>query len=318
MVRQHLLSLVSLLPLTPSPHQSSPLFLASQSPQTPNAIVSELFPEQWPSLLHHIGAWKGSFTQLSPDGSIQKDMPTLVTLEGLNENKSIRQTIQRFDENSQEIAPPQVLQYSTLNRGTLFFANGAFSVGAMQFSPVSELGAELGFLSGDRRLRLIPLFTKTSELSSITLIREFRQDITATELPALSLDRLLGTWDGVAVTLYPDWRSPDMFSTRLAIDLQGDRLSQTLSAPGLQFTSTATVRGNVVQFDGDEDAVQVLLLPDGASCTVPRKIINRKPFFIEAGWLMEDNLRQRLIRRYDDRGGWASLTLVTEGKVDNF
>ncbi|MDY6941021.1 MAG: DUF3598 family protein [Cyanobacteriota bacterium] len=277
--------------------------------------MSELFPEQWPSLLQHLGDWKGSFTRLSPDGNVQKDTPTLVSLEGLNENKSIRQTIRRFDENSQEISPPQVLQYSTLNRGTLFFANGAFSVGAMQFSPVSEFGAELGFIHGDRRLRLVPLFTNTSELSSITLIREFRQDTAATELPPLSIEQLLGTWEGKAIVLYPDWRSPDTFSTRLLLERQGDRLSQTLSAPGLNLTSTAIINGSIVQFSGEENAMRVLLLPDGASCTIPAKITNRKPFFLEVGWLVKENLRYRLIRRYDERGGWVNLTLVTERKV---
>jgi hypothetical protein len=42
---------------------------------------------------------------------------------------------------------------------------------------------------------------------------------------------------------------------------------------------------------------------------------SHSPFLLEAGWLISDNLRQRLIRRYDERGGWVSLTLVTERKI---
>jgi hypothetical protein len=57
------------------------------------------------------------------------------------------------------------------------------------------------------------------------------------------------------------------------------------------------------------------LLPDGASATSPLKVQLRQPLFLEAGWLIQSNLRQRMIRSYNDKGEWASLTLVTEERV---
>ncbi len=57
------------------------------------------------------------------------------------------------------------------------------------------------------------------------------------------------------------------------------------------------------------------MLPDGASATSPLKVQLRQPLFLEAGWLIQPNMRQRMIRSYNDKGEWVSLTLVTEEKV---
>lgn len=270
---------------------------------------------QWQNLCLNLGAWQGSFTRLSPQAEVQEDIPTLVTLEGLNDCQTMRQTIQQFDSTTREVVQNKVLEYSSLSRSVLFFDNGAFSQGSIQFAPFTEFGAELGFISGDRRLRLVQLFDKDSNLSSLTLIRERRMNTLAVLQPHLTLQMLLGSWQGEAVTLYPDWRSAERYSTTLLLELVGDRLFQRLTAPNLDFTSTSHVDGSILYFDRGNHPVQVLLLPDGASSTTPLTIPRGKPFFLEAGWLIEPNLRQRMIRNYDARGGWSSLTLVTEHKV---
>lgn len=268
---------------------------------------------QWTNLLQNLGAWQGSFTRLSPQGEIKQDIPTLVTLEGVNERQTVRQTIQHFSE-AGEVVQEKVLEYSSLNRSVLFFENGAFSQGSIQFGPFSEFGAELGFINGDRRLRLVQLFNTDSHLSSLTLIRE-RSDPEAVEHPPLTLEMLLGEWQGEAVTLYPNWRNAETYPTALSIKMSGDRLSQCLTTPSLKFTSTAKIDGSILQFDQGGYPVQVLLLADGASSTTPLTIPNGCPFFLEAGWLVAKNLRQRMIRSYDAQGGWSSLTLVTERKI---
>jgi hypothetical protein len=51
---------------------------------------------QWECLLQNLGEWQGSFTRLSPQGDIQEDTPTVVSLEGLDNSQTIRQTIRRF------------------------------------------------------------------------------------------------------------------------------------------------------------------------------------------------------------------------------
>lgn len=277
------------------------------------------FPSQWESLLLNLGAWEGSFTRLSAQGQIQEDSPSLVTLEGVNENQTIRQTIQHFSETG-ELVQNKVLEYSSLGRGVLFFATGAFSQGSLQFYAFSEFGAELGFIYGDRRLRLVQLFEKQSQseqpnrLERLTLIREHRQHTPSAERPPLTVDQLVGDWSGEATTLYADWRTPETYNTTLAISIQGDRLQQRLTAPQFELTSSARIDGSILHFDQGSHPMQLLLLPDGASANTPLTIPKGSPFLLEAGWLITDTYRQRMIRSYDAQGAWMSLTLVHEHK----
>lgn len=268
---------------------------------------------QWDALLQNLGEWHGSFTQLSPTGAVTADIPTVVSLAGLNNNQTIRQTILRLT------TPPQekVLEYSTLGRNLLFFENGAFSQGSIQFAPVSEFGAELGLISGQRRLRLVQLYDPQSKLRQITLIREKLVGSDAPERPPLTVDCLLGTWQGEAVTLYPDWRNPETYSTSLTLHQPAaNQLHQALRiADGRAIASTGTIKGAQLLFEQGAQPVQVLLMSDGASSTCPLQIQSGQPFFLEVGWLLEPNLRQRMIRSYSSKGEWISLTLVTERKT---
>ena len=124
---------------------------------------------------------------------------------------------------------------------------------------------------------------------------------------------MLGEWVGEAVTIYPDLREPSSFSTQmhLQLDDQG-KLIQSLNFANRTITSTATVKDSIVLFEDTQ--VQVLLLPDGASVTSPLRSQLRQPLFLEVGWLINPRLRQRMIRTYNDKGEWVSLTLVTENK----
>lgn len=272
---------------------------------------------QWECLLQNLGEWQGSFTRFSPQGALLEDTPTLVSFEGLNNNQAIRQIVRRFLPSSTGELEPQdlVLEYSSLNQSILFFDNGAFSQGSIQLAPFSEFGAELGLIDGDRRLRLVQLFNRDLQLERLTLIREKRAGTTTVEQPDLTLDQLLGQWQGEAVTIYPDRRSPDIITTKLKLSQdKDDRLVQELRFGDRAIISTAKIDGSILYFDQGSLPVQVLLLPDSASATCPLQLQLRQPFFLEAGWLSRPNRRQRMIRRYDDKGGWVSLTLVTEIK----
>jgi hypothetical protein len=266
---------------------------------------------QWDCLLKHLGAWQGSFARLSPSGVLKEDVPSLVTLEGLNQNQTMRQTIRYFSAETQAMTQEKVLEYSSLSRSTLFHETGAFSQGSIQFSPYGEFGAEFGFVEADRRLRLVQLF-QNGQFNSITLIREQRQGTNAPERPHLSVEQLIGDWQGEAVTLYADLRNPETYATTLSIWQDGDRLHQRLAMPNREMTSTAKIDGSQLHFDQGRFPVQVLLLPDGASCNTPLTVPRGQPFVIETGWLLAPNLRHRLVRSYDAQGGWSSLTLVVE------
>ncbi|GAB4174111.1 MAG: DUF3598 family protein [Coleofasciculaceae cyanobacterium] len=273
---------------------------------------------QWECLLQNLGEWQGSFTRFSPQGEQLEDTPTVVSLEGLNNNQTIRQKVCYLRPG--QAADEQVFEYSSLSRSILLLENGAFSQGSMQWGPFSEFGAELGLIDGNRRLRLVQLFNKESQLSQLTLIREKLAGTDAPERPPLMLEQLLGEWLGEAVTLYPTWLSPDRYPTRLQLHREGsDRIVQQLTfgtaGSSRSIRSSARVNGSILQFERSSLPTQVLLLPDGASSNCPLHIKSGSPFVLEVGWLLQPNLRQRLIRSYSQTGEWLSLTLVTEYKV---
>lgn len=266
---------------------------------------------QWECFLQNLGVWEGSFSNFSPQGILLNDTPSRLSLEGLNNNQTVRLTLCRSGRDD------VVKEYSSLGRSLLFFENGSFSEGLIQLGPFSEFGAEVALVHENRRLRLVQLFDNTGQLKELILIREHLAGTPAAECQTLQMNDLLGEWQGQAVTIYPDWRSPDTYSTTLKLQLDdAGRLIQSTSFAERTITSTATIKGSIVLFDQDpEKQVQVLFLPDGASATSPLKVQLRQPFFLEVGWLIQPNLRQRMIRSYNEKGEWVSLTLVTEERV---
>lgn len=266
---------------------------------------------QWDCLLENLGEWEGSFTRLSPGGEVLEDVPSIVSFTGLNNNETMRQIVRLAPAN--QPVNEKVLEYSSLGRNILLFDNGAFSQGTIQFAPFSEFGAELGLIWGDRRLRLVQLFDKQGKLAGLTLIREKLSGSETPERPPLRVEDLIGEWKGEAITIYPDWRSPDSYTTSLIVRREGDRLHQELNF-GRTITTIARIEGSSLKFDS---GIQILLLPDGASSNCPLEIQPRQPFVLEVGWLLQPNLRQRLVRSYSAKGEWISLTLVTEYKIDS-
>ncbi|MEH2266189.1 DUF3598 family protein [Nostoc sp.] len=266
---------------------------------------------QWKCFLQNLGIWEGSFTNFSPQGTLLNDTSSRLSLESLNNNQTVRLTLSRSGKDD------VIREFSSVGGGLLFFENGSFSEGLIQLGPFSEFGGELAFVHENRRLRLVQLFDKNGHLNGLTLIREHLAGTPAAERPPLQINDLLGEWQGQAVTIYRDLRSPDIYSTTLKIQLDdAGRLIQSTSFRERTITSTATIKGYIVLFDQDpEKQVQVLLLPDGASATSPLKVQLRQPLFLEAGWLIQPNLRQRMIRSYNEKGEWVSLTLVTEEKA---
>lgn len=279
---------------------------------------------QWENFLQNLGEWHGSFTQLSTRGEVLQDTPSIISLEGFHDNKTVRLKLRRFSPNPSGVGEPEVSElvreYQGLGRDILFFENGAFCQGTIQLAPYSECGAEFCFIYNYRRLRFVQLYNTDGNLSTLTLIREKQLDKNVPERPPLTVEDLLGEWQGEAVTMYPDYRHPDSYSTNLQLHLEsGDRLVQkiTFGSNATVISSSARIDGSVLHFNEGAMPVQVLLLPDGGSCTLPVKIESRKPIFFEAGWLVEPDLRFRMIRSYNERGEWVSLTLVTERKVSH-
>jgi hypothetical protein len=282
-----------------------------------NPSSTPSYTSQWQRLLKNVGTWQGSFTQLSAQGQFLSAVPTTVALIAQNGDQAMRQEIHRYPPG--EAQQTKVLEYSSLSRATLFFEDGSFSQGSTQWGPFSEFGAELGFMTGERRLRLVQLFDKSSEFKQLTLIREQLKESSEPERPTLTVDDLLGTWQGESVTQYADLRPEQRQPSQLVIEPVSDAtIRQTITFSNIPpISSIGTVSGQIISFTEGAQPVQVMLLPDGASATFPLKITPRQPLFLEAGWLLNAHTRQRMIRQYDATGAWLSLTLVNEHKQPN-
>lgn len=281
---------------------------------------------QWESHLQNLGEWHGSFTSLSPQGKQLEDIPSILTLEQLKDQQQVRLTLRRFQEN--QPVNKLVYEYSSLEQNLLFFENGAFSRGALQWGAYSEFWAEFGLIEGNRRLRMVQQYNRDSQLRIVTLMREKLVGTNTPERPQLRVEQLLGEWQGKAVTIYPELPSPSTsqakpphsYQTRLKIEYQGtNNLVQQLTfGTGISarsITSTARIDGSILHFEHSPLPTQVLLLPDGASCNCPLEIKPGSVFVLELGWLLQPNRRQRLIRTYSDQGAWLSLTFVEEYKL---
>ncbi len=228
---------------------------------------------QWQYLLNNLGAWQGYFIKLSPHGEERSRQPSCTTLEGLDNNQTIRQTVQVGDQ-------VRVLQYSHLARSVLVLPNGAFSQGSTQYTPVGEFGAELGLIHRTaaiaQRLRMVLLFQR-GELQEITLIPEHLPDSPPITPSPIAPQTTPKTWQGESFTVYADWRSP---TTEI---IQG---VHDLSNSGL-------------------------VLPYQAIAQFPNPIPQRSPFSLSLLWLAQPDLLYHLSRHYDQMGGWTALTLCT-------
>jgi hypothetical protein len=161
-------------------------------------------------------------------------------------------------------------------------------------------------------------YDKAAQLMPLSLIRETLDPMPTLPpgqplTPEALLTALPGVWQGQWVTVYPDFQPAQTGMSHLEVRRSGDRLVQTLKFGNQAIGSDAAIVGNRLEFRAGNSTV--LLLPNGISATFPTQLNYRQPLFLEAGWLINPNLRQRLIRSYDAQGAWASLTLVTEQRV---
>jgi hypothetical protein len=267
----------------------------------------------WANFLKNLGEWEGTFTQISTDGKLLNSTPSILTLEGLEDNQLVRFRLRRFATNiSEQPTSDRSQEYSSLGRQAVFFDTGAFSKGSLQVAPFSEFGAEYGFVDKDRRSRLVQLFDKQGAFSSLTLISEIRSGTTATIRPHLTVKQLVGKWKGTAYTCYSDWKDPDSYATSLEISEIDGSLHQQISFGDRVIASSARIDDTQLHFEDGATPRRILLLPDGVSSNTPLQISHRQPFFVEAGWLLSPNDRQRLIRNYNEKGEWISSTHIIE------
>lgn len=270
---------------------------------------------QWDNFLKNLGTWRGSFSTMNLDGEMTSDIPSILTLAPVDNDKDlVRLHLRRFELGGYDSTPSSDItqDFRSLGRHMIFAENGSFSKGVMWFSSISDFIAEFGLIDGDRRQRMVQIYDDQRKFKKLVFIREFREGTDAKERPVLTPEQLVGTWTGEAHTYRPDFEPPSVSTSRLSVRVAGDELHQSLEFGGRSITSNAQIKGNTLQFDGGR---QITLLPDGGSINVPVELPQKKAFFVEVGWLVSENIRHRIMRNFDDTGKWSTSVFITEKRA---
>ena len=285
---------------------------------------------QWDCLRENLGEWHGSFTQFDPDGNELTDTPSVLILEEQPAEKTIRLVLRRWHNlpagtSRDDVTPHEMIRsfaYPGPGYTVPFFETGTFSQGSLQWAPFGQFGAELALTCDNRRLRFVQLFEGTANgkslLKSLTLIRETRAGQSESPSPPLTVNDLVGRWQGNGITLYPSGAEATEMATDMTVSVNGDILKQALAfgdrSTAQTIESTGHIDGNSILFEQSTTPYRALLLPGGGSAVYPTVIERDRSFLLEVGWLISPTQRQRLIRQYNQRGEWISLTLVQEYK----
>ncbi|MEM9770283.1 MAG: DUF3598 family protein [Cyanobacteria bacterium P01_D01_bin.73] len=291
---------------------------------------------QWECLLENEGDWWGSFDPVDEEGTVKPGHLSFTQLKATDDRKVVNQQVLQFDRsqypqwegilaaeepwNDWPTVRKIEVSYQAVGQGLLFQETGAFSQGALFVGPYSQFGAEMGLKSGDRRVRLVQRYAPKGDAMPLTLIREAKSQpwfvpAGTPETPEDLLAALEGHWVGKATTIFRDFHSTTTDSS-LMLERQGDQLKQNLTfvmdGSSRTLTSSARIKGPELIFEELGPTVTVLLLPQGISSNRPKERPFRQAFGLELGWMTSARDRQRLIRRYNEKGEWVSLTLVQE------
>jgi Domain of unknown function (DUF3598) len=280
---------------------------------------------QWECVLENLGEWVGSFTTVTPTGELIEDISSIITLEGLDDNRSIHLVLKRFyplPNSTEKYAKEVVWNFSTPpGVGAIYFDSGAFSSGVLAVNIGVKSIAEFSLVAGDRRFRMIQMFDPNQTLDRLTFVREQRQGTNPPERPQLTIADLVGKWQGTAITLSADHRSSSTVNIESALtvcdsgyQVVGDDHSIDLKV------ANGNLAANLLQFTDERDSqsYQMLLLPDAGYAITPTQIRPGHPFLLEIGWIHQHGKRQRLVRKYDGTGKWESVTFTSEEIYSSF
>ena len=274
---------------------------------------------QWECVLENLGEWVGSFTTVTPQGELIEDIPSIIKLAGIRDNQAIHLVLNRFyplPNSTEKYAKEVVWDFSTPpGIGAIYFETGAFSSGGLTVYLGAKTIAEFSLRAGDRRFRIIQTFDIAQQLDRVTFVREQLQGTTAPERPHLDIADLVGTWTGIATTLYADDRPAIETNTRSTFRVSDTGYQLIERDRSIDLTVDPDVPGaKVWQFisSSDGQSYQLLLLPDGGYSITPTQIELGHAFNLEIGWIHQTNQRQRLMRRYDSSGKWESVSFLNQ------
>ena len=159
------------------------------------------------------------------------------------------------------------------------FLDNSFSWGSTKVESGSNFGFETGFRYEDKRVSVAIIYGDRRNLENITVISEHLS--TFASAISHTAKELSGSWEGTGKTMTPsDW---------------------------IVSSSIATSFNKLENF---RDDYQILHLLNGISIACPHKIETGKEFVLMVDWLVNPDLLQRGIRKYD-ASGFRSLTLET-------
>ncbi|MGK7891690.1 MAG: DUF3598 family protein [Leptolyngbyaceae cyanobacterium] len=266
----------------------------------------------WDNLFKNEGTWLGSFTSLTPDGTVVSDTPSRLSLERTSAT-SARFQVTRYPQD----APPQdtKTEFKSINQASLFCEDGSFTKGSVQWNRLAKFGTEFGLTLPNARLRLVQLFAPGGAIDQLVLIREIREGQEPEVRSPLSVDQLVGTWRGQAVTYFRDWYIADPIETETVITARSLGMGQMGRIGSDSQPWEAKLSGSRLLLTQDSLDYQLLLVPNGGSSLCPQQLQSRTAFGCELGWLTSPTTRLRLIRQYDTNGSWAHQTWIMETKV---
>lgn len=293
---------------------------------------------QWACIRKNIGTWHGSFTQFSPAGEQVKETPSVLTLEESELGEKMQITLVRSPQNESTSTITQSFIYPGPAPYVYFFETGAFAQGSSQWSAFGQFGAEMSLKVQDQRVRFVAMYegtsSGTSQIKYVTLIRETKGKKTPFTEPSLTPEQLLGRWVGkvsaLSATIQPmtsgtsdcrfdysqGWLSHERLdstdpATEKTLEKTPEKtLSLAVESP-LEAASTSApmiLQGALTY--------QLMPLPNGAYCLLPKIIFKGTAFRIEVGWLQATG-RSRLIRYYDSRGVWMQSALIEDSIKDS-
>ncbi len=280
---------------------------------------------QWDCIQQNIGTWHGSFTQFSPAGEQVKETPSVLTLEESEPGEKMQITLVRSPSGESTSTITQSFAYPGPAPYVYFFETGAFAQGSSQWSAFGQFGAEMSLKVQDQRVRFVAMYegtsAGTSQIKYVTLIRETKGKKTPFTEPSLTPEQLFGRWVGkvsaLSATLQPmtsgtsdcQFNDRQGWLSRERLNSTDPALEKTLSLAA-EFTLETAAPSIPIILQGDL-TYQLMLLPNGAYCLLPKLIFKGTAFRIEVGWLRSTG-RSRLIRYYDSRGAWMQSALVEE------
>lgn len=273
---------------------------------------------QWENFLQNLGTWRGSFTTMTLAGEVLKDIPSILEIQPVNgDRQHIQLDLNYFASGGYDGAPTKTIQqnFQSLSPLMAFAETGAFSIGPSAYFGVGTFVAEFNFVAGDRRQRMVHFFDVHGNFEKLVLIREFREGTPTPEKPPLTVDQLVGTWAATSYTYGANLPNPVVGQSQLQFKIVGDYLQQSIDLEQRQIQTKALIVGNnQLKFTSDNPR-QITLLPDGGSINVPLKLSHSTAFFVEVGWLLSPNLRQRIMRNYDASGKYTNSTFITEKRI---